>query len=186
MSHREWRAGWTRALTALTSGNLAPAGAVTPAGLRRIPSRSEDGQAARRWGCKKGLLMLGCRAAPRWGLCSGAGGGGLPPVWAACGSRDVLELLGAEGRVATPEGLHAFEGVYSHACETKVFGADLGVDMDTGTGDAAVRLNGADEDLFISAVYAPVYAAQKVAAFEEVMASYQTFRGKGWSLSAVT
>jgi hypothetical protein len=42
-----------------------------------------------------------------------------------------------------------------------------------------VRLNGADEDLFISAVYAPVYAAQKVAAFEEVMASYQTFRGKG-------
>ena len=35
------------------------------------------------------------------------------------------------------------------------------------------------EDLFISAVYAPVHAAQIVAAFEEVMASYQTFRGKG-------
>ena len=42
-----------------------------------------------------------------------------------------------------------------------------------------VRLKGADGDLFISAVYAPVYAAQKVAVFEEVMASYQTFRGKG-------
>jgi hypothetical protein len=38
---------------------------------------------------------------------------------------------------------------------------------------------GADEDLFISAVYAPVHAAQIVAAFEEVMASYQTFRVNG-------
>lgn len=42
-----------------------------------------------------------------------------------------------------------------------------------------VRLEGVDSNLFIGVACAPVYAAQKVAAFEEIMASYQFFRGKG-------
>ena len=49
----------------------------------------------------------------------------------------------------------------------------------TGKYTVWVRLQGADADFFICAAYAPVYVAQKMAAFEEVIASSQTFRGKG-------